>query len=135
MSGRIILTLSAILLFIAGLATLFAPKELARELDPGASPSLALFVQLLGSGALGFALMNWMSRRNRIGGIYGRPLAMGNLLLFGTSALSVGKAVAAKGLPEAGSAFCIVLGLLAVSFAWLIFVHDPVSDTATKSAA
>jgi hypothetical protein len=66
MPGRLILTFSAILLFIAGGATLFAPDELARALDPSASRGLAVVIQLVGSGFLGFALINWMSRRNRI---------------------------------------------------------------------
>jgi hypothetical protein len=69
MPGRLILTFSAIVLFIGGGATLFAPDELARALGPSASRGLAVIIQLAGSGLLGFALTNWMSRRNRIGGI------------------------------------------------------------------
>jgi hypothetical protein len=133
MSGRLILSFSAIFLFIAGGATLFAPGELARAFDPTGSRALPVTVQLIGSGFLGFALMNWMSRRNRIGGIYARPLGMGNLLLFATAALTVGKAAAARNLPAAGMGVCMVLAMLAVSFAWLVFVHDPISDEPTTT--
>jgi hypothetical protein len=135
MPGRLILTFSAIVLFIGGGATLFAPDELARALGPSASRGLAVIIQLAGSGLLGFALTNWMSRRNRIGGIYARPLAMGNLLLFSTAALTLGKAAATDSLPVAATGVCVVLAVLAASFAWLVFAHDPLSDAPAKTAA
>lgn len=133
MPGRLILSFSAIVLFIAGGATLFAPDELARAIDPSASHSASVIVQLLGSGFLGFALVNWMSRRNRIGGIYARPLGMGNLLLFATAALTLGKGAVAENLPAAGIGLCLVPALVAGSFAWLVFAHDPVSDVPTNT--
>ena len=135
MPGRLILSFSAIVLFIAGGATLFAPDELARAIDPAASRSLSVIVQLLGSGFLGFALINWMSRRNRIGGIYARPLGMGNLLLFATAALTLGKATAAWNHSAVGIGLCVILAILAASFAWLVFAYDPVSEVPTNTAA
>lgn len=133
MPGRLILTFSAIVLFIAGGATLFAPDELARALAPGQSRALVAVVQLLGSGFLGFALINWMSRKNRIGGIYARPLGMGNLMLFATLALTLGKAVTAERLPAAAIAICVVPAALAASFAWLVFAHDPTLKAASTA--
>ena len=132
MSGRIILTLSAVILFVAGGLALFAPAELARALDPAGSRGVQIIIQLLGSGFLGFALINWMSRRNRIGGIYSRPLGMGNLLLFATAALTLGKAATAESLPVTAIGVCAVLAVLAASFAWLVFAHDPLSEVSTK---
>ena len=67
-----------------------------------------------------------MSRRNRIGGIYARPIGMGNLVLFTTAALTIGKALFAGHLPPAFIPAGVVFGVLAASFAWLVFVHDPV---------
>jgi hypothetical protein len=132
MAGRFILTLSAVALFIGGGACLFAPDELARLLDPTTARGLPVAIQLLGGSFLGFALMNWMSRRNRIGGIYARPLGIGNLLLFTTGALTLGKAVSAGSLPAAAEAVCALFAAIAASFAWLVFVHDPLSDQAAK---
>lgn len=127
MPGRLILTASAIVLAIAGAAALFAPDELARMLGAAPSPVLSTAIQLVGSGFLGFAALNWMSRGNRIGGIYARPLGIGNLLLFTTAALTLGRAAAGGQLPHAGWVACAVLGMLAAGFAWLVFVHDPLS--------
>ena len=135
MPGRLILTFSAIVLFIAGGATLFAPDELARAMDPSASQGLAVVIQLVGSGFLGFALTDWMSRRNRIGGIYARPLGMGNLLLFATAALTLARALAAEKLPAAGIGACAILAALAASFAWLVFAHDPISEAPARDSA
>ena len=125
MAGRLILSLSAFVLAVLGAATLFAPLELVRAVDPVASSATGAVVQAAGSALLAFAALNWMSRDNRIGGIYGRPLAVGNLLLFTTAALSVGRAAAAGVLPPISFALCALLAALAVSFAWLAFASDP----------
>ena len=127
MSSRLILTLSAFVLAVLGAVTMFAPHELASAVDPSASPSAAALIQTAGSALIAVAVLNWMSRGNRIGGIYGRPLAVGNLLLFTSASLSLGKAAAAGSLPETSLALCALLGGLAASFAWLTFVHDPLA--------
>ena len=86
-------------------------------------------VQFAGSGLLGFAALDWMSRGNRIGGIYGRPLGIGNLLLFTTAALTIGRAAWAGGLPIPLIVVGGVFAVLAASFAWLVFVHDPFAES------
>ncbi|TFI59089.1 hypothetical protein E2493_06065 [Sphingomonas parva] len=125
MFGRTLLTVTSLVLSASGLGALFAPAELAGLLVSSAAPPLALVIQLTASGLLGFAILNWMSRRNRIGGIYGRPLGLANLLLFAIAALSLGKAIAAGTLSPAAWPACLLLALFAASFAWLVFVHDP----------
>lgn len=134
MPGRVILTLSASALFISGMATLFAPDEIARLLDPVSPSSLAVVIQLFGGSLLGFALLNWMSRRNRIGGIYARPIGLGNLMFFATAALTLVKAASRGHLPFVLMGAGAVFGVLAASFAWLVFAHDPVSESAAKTA-
>jgi len=129
-AGRSILTLSAIVLFIAGGAALFAADEVARLLDAAPSRAMPLMVQLAGSGSLGFAALDWMSRGNRIGGIYARPIGIGNLLLFLTTALSLGKPAMSGDLPFALAGIAAISALLAVSFAWLVFAHDPLAEGA-----
>src|SRR3954470_24627521 len=115
MHGRIVLTFSAVALFIAGAAALFAPQELAALVGLAGSPGLPLALQLNGGGLLGFAILNWMSRRNRIGGIYARPIAMANLLMFTTGALTVGKAMTDGRLASALIILCAALAAFAAS--------------------
>lgn len=136
MHGRQILTLSALILFAVGGAALFVGDELARLLDAGSSNDLALTIQLIGCGLLGFAALNWMSRGNRIGGIYARPIGIGNLLLFTTASLTIGKAALAGSLPGIVTSVGVVFAVLAIAFAWLVFVHDPLAEpVATKSGS
>lgn len=135
MPGRLILTLSAAVLFLAGGSALFAAEELALAFDPAPSRGEPIAVQLVGSGFLGFALLNWMSRRNRIGGIYARPLALGNMTVFLTAALTLGKAATTEDIPAAAVGLCAVFAFLAASFAWLIIAHDPARVKAPKNAS
>ena len=48
--------------------------------QPGGFP--AVLLHLVGALYLGFALLNWMARNQLIGGIYSRPVALGNLTHF-----------------------------------------------------
>jgi hypothetical protein len=135
MHGRIILSFSAVVLFVGGGAAMFAPQELAPLIGLDASRGLPMAIQLIGSGLLGFAVVNWMSRRNRIGGIYARPIAMGNLLFFTTGALTIGKATTERHVAIGLIVLCAVFALFAVSFAWLAFAHDPLSGEPGNSIA
>lgn len=133
MSGRLILTLSAGVLFVCGGAGLFAADEVGRILAPAPSPTIPVVVQLAASGLLGFSMLNWMSRGSRIGGIYPRPIGLANLLLFTTTALTLGKAVAAETLLASAAGLGVIFSTLAVSFAWLLFGHDPLSGNPAKT--
>ena len=136
MHGRLILLLSALILFAVGGAALFAADEVARLFDAGGSKGLALAIQLMACGLLGFAVLNWMSRGNRIGGIYARPIGIGNLLLFTTASLTIGKAALAGSLPIIVTAVGVVFAVLAIAFAWLVFFHDPLAEpVAAKSGS
>ena len=124
-AGRMILTASAIVLAVSGGIALFAPDESARAVEATASRTLSLAVQLIGSGLLGFAVLDWMSRGNRIGGIYARPIGIANLLLFMKAAFSIGKAASTGALPAWAWAGCAGSGGFAIAYAWLVFAHDP----------
>jgi hypothetical protein len=77
---------------VAGLALTFAPEELLSVLGTNGNPTLTLFAQLTGALYVGFAILNWMARESTIGGIYNRPLLMGNLTHFVVGALALLKA-------------------------------------------
>lgn len=125
--GAILLTVSAVLLFAAGGAALFAPEEVSASLGASTAHPSSIAIQLAGAGLLGSAVIDWMSRRNRIGGVYARPLALGNLLLFTCTGFSFGRGLADGRLPPlTAGPLCVVSAGLAVAFAWLIFFSDPV---------
>ena len=46
-------------------------------------------MQLLGAMYLGFGMMNWMAKGSIIGGIYNKPLVIGNLMHFAIGAITL----------------------------------------------
>ena len=46
-------------------------------------------MQILGALFLGFGLMNWMAKGSIIGGIYNKPLVIGNLMHFAVGAITL----------------------------------------------
>lgn len=76
--SRAILIGSGVLLAAYGLSCLFLPDILAEALGQPADASDAL--ELSAAGPLGFAAVNWAGRGAIYGGIYGRPIVLGNFL-------------------------------------------------------
>ena len=106
---RLIMASSSLCLVLAGAALLFAPAEALAAL--GMSSAEPLLAQLLGAAYLGAAAANWTARGAMIGGIYARPLSVGNYVHF-----VVGTIVLAMGLRrgEPGAVYFVALVLYAV---------------------
>ena len=107
---------SALALFVLGLTALFFPDVAAEGLDSGASVP----VQLFGGGLLGFAALNWMGRSAILGGIYGRPIVVGN---FGLGVITSGTSISATldgRLPEWGWVLAAVFTIQDLGFFWLM---------------
>lgn len=79
----------------AGIAASFAPAEIAEILALGSAVESALVLQIVGALLFAFAMVNWMARGSLLGGIYNRPIAVGNLAHFVIGALLLAKSVAA----------------------------------------
>lgn len=121
-TSKIVLGSSALLLAFSGLALTFFPDELAENLDLPENTSVTLLIQVVGAMYFGFAMLNWMSRRGLIGGIYNRPIAIANMTHF----MMVGIALTKLMLSEATlpHAFWYVTGIYviyALIFGWLLF--------------
>ncbi len=121
MSSRTVLTVSSILLFVPGGLAVFAADEVAGSLGLEISFGPRMFAEVAGIGMLALTLQNWMSRGRPIGGAYARPLGLGNLLFFASSALALGRYLAAEMLPIEATAVCGVLALLALAFVRPVF--------------
>lgn len=92
---RILLTASSLALAAAGVAATFAPVEIASALGLGTARGTTLIIQLLAAALFAFAMTNWMARGSLMGGIYNRPIAVGNLAHFLIGGLASAKAIAA----------------------------------------
>lgn len=123
MSGpaSLLMGASAALGALLGLALTFAPQELAGAAEGGHSAAMALLLQLLGALYLAWALANWMARHSVIGGIFGHPLALGNLAHYAIGALALARAAPAQAWPAAARLAAAVYGVLAVAFGALVF--------------
>lgn len=82
MTSALITRTSAALLAGGGIALLFASDSIMPALAPGFPEHAAWLGQLVGAGWLAVAALNWLNKSTLIGGIYGRPLVLANLILY-----------------------------------------------------
>jgi len=69
-------------------------------------------------------MLNWMARENLIGGIYSRPVAMGNMVHFFVAALALLK-ICAAGTPHREQVIIVTLiyAGFALWFGLVVFRH------------
>jgi len=85
------MTSSALFLGIIGLLLSFLPNEIAAYLDIESNIITILFLKIMSALYLGFGILNWMAKEALIGGIYHRPIAIGNLMHFAVGAIALVK--------------------------------------------
>ena len=93
MNTKILMTTSAIFLAIIGALLSFLPNEIATYFNVESNLITILFLQIMSALYLGFGILNWMAKGTLIGGIYNRPIAIGNLMHFGVGAIALVKVV------------------------------------------
>lgn len=120
------MSLSALLMAILGVLATFLPQEILDYSDSHPEGLLLLIVQITGALYMGFAILNWMARSNLIGGIYNRPVALGNFLHFTMVALVLLKALMVEQSVEIVVG-AVVYSAFAIWFGLAIFTH-PIKD-------
>ena len=116
---KLLMSSSAVFMGLLGLGISFFPQELLSAFDSPATPFPVLLSNVAGALYFGFAIVNWMAREKLIGGIYSRPVAVGNFAHFFAATL-----VMIKHLPgllhlEALSVIAAVYALFAVAFGYV----------------
>ena len=96
MQTRVLMMCSSTFMFVLGAFLTFAPSELIAHYGGGPHPFVVLAIQAAGALYLGFAILNWMAKDNLLGGIYSRPVALGNFLHFLVFAIAIVKFCAAN---------------------------------------
>jgi len=120
MHTRVLMILSATFLALAGVATAFFPDRVLGMHDTVPDNATLLLIEMMGALYLGFAILNWTARGVIIGGIYARPLAMGNFLHFAMVTVMLAReAIDHMALPLAISS--LVFGVFAVGFGVVLF--------------
>ena len=87
------MTLSAAFLAALGVCASFLPREILAEVGAPGGWFAELVIQLAGAAFIAFAVLNWAARGNMLGGIYGRPIALGNFAQFAIGAITLLKNV------------------------------------------
>ena len=74
---------------IIGIGLTFLPEEISGYMSTDINQISLITSQILGAAYLGFAMLNWMTKNNLIGGIYSKPLLIGNLVHFLVSSFAL----------------------------------------------
>jgi hypothetical protein len=93
MNTKLLMSLSALTMGFIGIICSFLPNEMLMLMGLDWVKYLALFIQVLGALYLGFAFLNWTAKANLIGGIYSKPVAMGNFVHYTIGGLAIFKYV------------------------------------------
>jgi hypothetical protein len=120
MNTKLLMSLSAVFMAALGILASFFPQEILSYLDAQYERPLVLIIQVIGALYLGFAIVNWMLRSSRIGGIYNRPIVLGNLLHFTIAALALLKElmISQNAVVLAGA---VIYSVIAVCFGFVMF--------------
>lgn len=126
MNTKILLTSSALFLAIIGILLSFLPHEIIDYLNIESNSITILFLKILSALYLGFGILNWMAKGTLIGGIYNKPIAIGNLMHFGVGAIALVKVVSTiRTHSEIIISLTIVYVIFAMLFAY-VFRTNPV---------
>src|ERR1700675_2225672 len=80
MNTKVLMSLSAIVMGITGIILTFFPQEIVVFFKMAETNTILL--QVLGGLYFGFAMLNWAAKANLTGGIYSRPVTIGNFSQF-----------------------------------------------------
>ena len=123
MNTKSLMLISSLLMAVCGILLQFLPHEILQYFNVESNGIQPLFVQIIGALYLGFAMMNWMAKSVLMGGIYARPLGMGNFLHFTVGALALLKyALSAPSLWAVWVA-TIIYSIFAILFGIVLFTH------------
>jgi hypothetical protein len=119
------MTSSAVCLAALGVGASFLPQELLAHAAVPVNAVTTTGLQLAGAILVGFALVNWTARGTLIGGVYGRPIALGNFAHFAIGAIVLVKIL--PGLHWCGEAIAAagLYGAFAAWFGYALFSAGP----------
>ena len=121
MNTKLLMTSSALILGLAGTLSLFMPDLVLSAQGVTVTDAMSMLVQLMGALYFAFALMNWTAKDGMIGGIYSRPVSLGNFAHFFAGALLLVKFQFSSEFNWMGFIVMSVYVFYAICFYWLVF--------------
>lgn len=124
-STRLLMSSSAAFLAVLGVVASFLPREIVSAI--GVSPGwfTELVIQLAAAAWMGFAVLNWAARGTLLGGIYGRPIALGNFAQFAVGAVTLLKVGAHLRETVVLVPLAALYALFAIWFGYVLFGPGP----------
>lgn len=119
-NSTVISTVSTVVLGVAGIALLFGADVLIPRVFPGIGPGAAMLGQLIAAGWLAVAWLDWNQRHTLLGGIYGRPTVLSNVMLYFVSALSLARPAMASDASAGLQALALVFAVMALVYSGLL---------------
>ena len=127
MNTKLVMTLSAIIMAIIGISASFIPHEILTFIGLPTNQPLPLLIQVMGAMYFAFAMINWFAKDNLIGGIYGKPIAIGNFSHFIIASLALVKGINNDSISSVILAIAVIYLIFAILFGIVAFKH-PVSE-------
>lgn len=131
MNTKLLMTTSSLFMGLIGITLTFIPNEVLKTLGQTPTSTLNLFLQLTGALYFGFSITNWMAKTVLIGGIYARPLSIGNFSHFLIAGLALIKVsmntTIASAYIYALTVFYIIFAIL---FGYVFITHPKQRQTA-----
>jgi hypothetical protein len=132
MNTQTLMTAASLILAAAGVSALFVPDVILSLANTSATAQLSALVQLMGALYFGFAIMNWTARDSAIGGIYARPVSLGNFGHF----FAGGLLLLRYQLSNPFSLFILIVSILyaifAILFYWLVFRATGINNLGSR---
>jgi hypothetical protein len=123
MNTKLLMSLSALFMAGLGVAASFLPQEIAAHFGGRPDAHVVLLFQIGGALYLGFAVLNWMAKGVLIGGIYSRPVVLGNFLHFAVVAIILLKTLAGGFRPTEIIIGAAIYSLFGAWFGLVLFTH------------
>lgn len=113
---------------LIGIALIFLPNEALSFANVETNQITLFLIQVVGAAYFAFGMLNWMSKRSLIGGIYNRPIAIANLSHFMIVGLAMAKVLSGNlDVPPVLWAAGLLYILFAALFGLILFTH-PIAD-------
>ena len=130
MNTKTLMIISAIFLAVNGFGFTFFPNEISVLLINDDNHIFILILQILGALYLGFSILNWMSKASLIGGIYNKPILIGNLLHFFTASMALIKlAFKVETNLQLIFSYTIIYSLFTLFFGYVFFTNPSLKQT------
>ena len=127
MKPKYLMMASAVVMGLAGVLLIFASDEVMSYMAIKANLQASLIFQLAGALYFSFAILNWNAKDNIIGGVYSKPVALGNFTHFFVGGMALIKGITGHSGTEFIAFAATLYILFAVLFALVMFRH-PAAD-------